>query len=153
MAAGNAVIGVAGVLTALASFGTEAERRIIDQIEESATNIEISAIRNSPKLSSLDGGSVPIDKQFWNGGLNARVGVQSSDLLWVYLEFGTGASAREILAPYPQEVKDLARQYFITGEGTLRGQPYLYPAFFTERQKFEYALRAILKDLSAKYSK
>lgn len=45
-----------------------------------------------------------------------------------YLEFGTGLNAREILAGQSEEIQVIARGYFKTGEGTLRGQPYFYPA-------------------------
>ena len=39
----------------------------------------------------------------------------------MYFEFGTGLSASQILAPYPQWVKDIAYEYYVSGKGTLIG--------------------------------
>ena len=33
----------------------------------------------------------------------------------MYFEFGTGLSASQILAPYPQWVKDIAYEYYVSG--------------------------------------
>lgn len=143
------VTGVNELMSHLMAFGQEAEQGIIDEVEDAATSIEIKAIRNKGAKLSF----ITIDKIFTNGGLRAVVGVQGENLLAVYFEFGTGLSAKQILAPYPQEVKDLAMQYFITGEGNLRGQPYLFPAYFEENPKFIKALEDLLKELTIKYSK
>jgi hypothetical protein len=108
-----------------------------DILSSTATDIEIEAIRNAP--ASWEGQPLNIkqriDKVVENDGLNWKVGVQSGDPVFeieAWLEFGTGLSAREILAnpQYTQEVRDIARRFYRNGEGRIIGQPYLMPAFF-----------------------
>jgi hypothetical protein len=45
---------------------------------------------------------------------------------------------------YDNEIRTLARLYYINGEGTLPASPYLFPAFFDERPKL---IEEIKKDL------
>jgi len=108
-----------------------------DILANTATDIEIEAIRNAP--ASWQGQPLNIkqriDKVVEDNGLNWRVGVQSGDPVFeieAWLEFGTGLSARQILSnpQYTQEVRDIARRFYRNGEGRIIGQPYLMPAFF-----------------------
>jgi hypothetical protein len=108
-----------------------------DILANTATDIEIEAIRNAP--ASWQGQPLNIkqriDKVAEDNGLNWRVGVQSGDPVFeieAWLEFGTGLSARQILSnpQYTQEVRDIARRFYRNGEGRIIGQPYLMPAFF-----------------------
>jgi hypothetical protein len=131
---------VKGLDKALADLNTKSDA-VIDAVKESlanaATDIEIQAIRNAP--STWNGLSLNIkqriDKVSENNGLAWKVGVQSGDPVFeieAWLEFGTGLSAKEILAnpQYTQEVRDIARQFYRNGEGRIIGRPYLMPAFF-----------------------
>ena len=131
---------VKGLDKALADLNTKSDA-VIDAVKESlasaATDIEIQAIRNAP--STWNGLPLNIkqriDKVSENNGLAWKVGVQSGDPVFeieAWLEFGTGLSAREILAnpQYTQEVRDVARQFYRNGEGRIIGRPYLMPAFF-----------------------
>lgn len=140
--------GVGKLKSKLERYRKETKQKLIDQIEQSATNIEIKATRNrGPKLNFIK-----IDKIITNGGLTAKVGVQGDDPLPVYFEFGTGLSAVSILANYPQYVKDIAQQYYINGKGNLRGQPYLFPAWFEERVRYEQGVRKILTNQANKFN-
>jgi hypothetical protein len=113
--------------------GKQAERAVIEQLEDTASLIEFGAKNDAPAQI----GGVPIslkqriDKVVSNGGLKWIVGVQGSDDLSAYIEFGTGLSAKEILSNpnYTQAMRDLAFTFFKTGEGTLRGTPYLFPNY------------------------
>ena len=131
---------VKGLDKALADLNTKSDA-VIDAVKESlasaATDIEIQAIRNAP--STWNGLPLNIkqriDKVSENNGLAWKVGVQLGDPVFeieAWLEFGTGLSAREILAnpQYTQEVRDVARQFYRNGEGRIIGRPYLMPAFF-----------------------
>jgi hypothetical protein len=131
---------VKGLDKALADLNTKSDA-VIDAVKESlasaATDIEIQAIRNAP--STWNGLPLNIkqriDKVSENNGLAWKVGVQSGDPVFeieAWLEFGTGLSAKEILAnpQYTQEVRDIARQFYRNGEGRIIGRPYLMPAFF-----------------------
>lgn len=108
-----------------------------DILARTATDIEIEAIRNAP--STWNGLPLNIkqriDKVVEENGLAWRVGVQSGDPVFeieAWLEFGTGLSAKEILAnpQYTQEVRDVARQFYRNGQGRIIGRPYLMPSFF-----------------------
>lgn len=85
------------------------------------------------------------------GGLKGEVGVQgfSEDdpivQIAAYIEFGTGLSAKEILSTYPQEIKEIARRYFKTGDGTIKGNPYLYNNYLALLPQFEKDLKAIIR--------
>jgi len=110
------------------------------------TNIE--ATRDAPKF-------VSIDNKFEDEGLTAKVGILGQQSVpknqsdpanvAVYFEFGTGLSASQILAPYPQWVKDIAYEYYVSGEGTLIGKPYLFNNFLKNIETFERDLNSLLE--------
>lgn len=110
------------------------------------TNIE--ATRDAPSF-------VSIGNEFEDKGLTGKVGVigkqsvaknQSDPAnMAAYIEFGTGLSASQILAPYPQWVKDIAYEYYVNGEGTLIGKPYLFNNFLRNHEVFERDLKALLE--------
>lgn len=108
-----------------------------DALANTATDIEIEAIRNAP--SQWEGLPLSIkqriDKVAEDNGLTWRVGVQSgsSDFeIEAWLEFGTGLSAKEILGrpEYTPEIRAIAQRFYRNGQGRIVGQPYLMPAFF-----------------------
>jgi hypothetical protein len=110
--------------------GKQAERAVIEQLEDTASLIEFGAKNDAPFGQGL---SIKqrIDKVGSQAGLKWIVGVQGTLDIDAYYEFGTGLSAKEILAnpDYTQEMRDLAYTFFKTGDGTLRGRPYLFPNY------------------------
>ena len=98
---------------------------------------------------------VSIGNEFEDKGLTGKVGVigkqsvaknQSDPAnMAAYFEFGTGLSAAQILAPYPQWVKDIAYEYYVSGEGTLIGKPYLFNNFLKNIETFERDLNNLLE--------
>ncbi|MDD4728980.1 MAG: hypothetical protein PHN55_09565 [Dysgonamonadaceae bacterium] len=110
------------------------------------TNIE--ATRDAPSF-------VSIGNEFKDKGLTGKVGVigkqsvakNQSDTanMAAYFEFGTGLSASQILAPYPQWVKDIAYEYYVNGKGTLIGKPYLFNNFLKNIETFERDLNNLLE--------
>ena len=110
------------------------------------TNIE--ATRDAPSFVSI--GNKIEDK-----GLTAKVGILGQQSVpknqsdpanvAVYFEFGTGLSASQILAPYPQWVKDIAYEYYVSGKGTLIGRPYLFNNFLKNIETFERDLNNLLE--------
>lgn len=61
-----------------------------------------------------------------------------------YVEFGTGSKVQ-----VPAELRDYAMQFKGAGikEVNLRARPYLYPAFFINRDKFAKACDKILREI------
>ena len=118
-------------------------------ISDFATDVEIAATRDAPNFLS-------IDKKFENGGLSAEVGVMGGQLVGenqssgyniaAYWEFGTGLSAAEITAGYPQWVKDKAMEYYVSGKGTLIGSPYLFNNFLARIPTFERKVNKMLDE-------
>jgi hypothetical protein len=141
----------------LQKFEKDGERVAVRNIGRSATNIEKASKRDAPKyIGDLKlNFDQRIDKIIENRGLSAKVGIQQvrqKGEFAVWYEFGTGLSAREILAgsDYTKEIKDLAQIFFRTGEGTLKGKPYLFPNFFKESPKLIEKLKKDLDNLAKK---
>lgn len=110
--------------------------KVKNAIADTATSIELEATRKAPNF-------VSIEKRFSDKGFTAEVGIKGSNVMAAYFEFGTGLSAAVILAPYPQEVKDIAMEFYVTGKGTLKGKPYFYPAVFKNEKILNQELKAI----------
>jgi hypothetical protein len=118
-------------------------RKMRELVVDTVTDIEIEATREAPV--SEDGDHfIHIDKRFTNNDLTGEVGVMGENNLAAYFEFGTGLSAREILAPYPQWIKDIAWKFFVTGKGTLKGKPYLYPNVLKGIPVFQRELKTLI---------
>ena len=98
---------------------------------------------------------VSIGNKIEDKGLTAKVGILGQQSVpknqsdpanvAVYFEFGTGLSASQILAPYPQWVKDIAYEYYVSGKGTLIGRPYLFNNFLKNIETFERDLNNLLE--------
>lgn len=99
---------------------------------------ELGAKRDAPRFIKINSKIEP-DK------LNGEVGVMGNDPLSAYFEFGTGLYASWILAPYPQWIKDIAMQFYVNGEGKLRGKPYLFPNFFIAQEWMLKELNKLVK--------
>ena len=128
------VIGLDSAIKALRKKGQDAERAILDELESTATNIELTAINLAP--SSISGLPLNIkqriNKKPYNKGFTWKVGIESQNDFDAYVEFGTGLSAKEILSrpDYTPEIRALAWTFRKNLKGTLKGKPYMFPAYF-----------------------
>ena len=87
---------------------------------------------------------ITVNSEITNKGLKGKVGVDGGESnIAAYFEFGTGLSARQILAPYPQWIKDIAYEFYETGKGTLKGKPYLYNNFLKNLERFKVKIGKI----------
>ena len=124
----------------LSTYKTKMFRDVVRLVENAITDVQILAMRDAPKF-------VNIDKKFTDKGLTGEVGVMGEmegNHIAAYIEFGTGLSAREILAPYPQWVKDIAHEFYVNGQGKLQGKPYLYNNFLVIAEKFKRDLKELV---------
>ena len=124
----------------LSTYKTKMFRDVVQLVENAITDVQILAMRDAPKF-------VNIDKKFTDKGLTGEVGVMGEmegNHIAAYIEFGTGLSAREILAPYPQWVKDIAHEFYVNGQGKLQGKPYLYNNFLVIAEKFKRDLKELV---------
>ena len=124
----------------LSTYKTKMFRDVVRLVENAITDVQILAMRDAPKF-------VNIDKKFTDKGLTGEVGVMGEmegNHIAAYIEFGTGLSAREILAPYPQWIKDIAHEFYVNGQGKLQGKPYLYNNFLVIAEKFKKELKELV---------
>jgi hypothetical protein len=124
----------------LSTYKTKMFRDVVRLVENAITDVQILAMRDAPKF-------VNIDKKFTDKGLTGEVGVMGEmegNHIAAYIEFGTGLSAREILAPYPQWIKDIAHEFYVNGQGKLQGKPYLYNNFLVIAEKFKRDLKELV---------
>jgi hypothetical protein len=151
------VKGLDKLLRKIQRFESDGRRVIVDELDITATSIQQEAKRRAPAYLTSTGDqrlniSQRIDKYPENNGLTWKVGIQGTQDLDAYIEFGTGSSAESILSgpQYTPEIRALAFTFYKTGDGTLRGVPYLFPAFFQESPKLIENLRKELKRLANK---
>jgi hypothetical protein len=155
MAKGRGAVIINTVGKDLEKYRKDTVKKVKDLISDFASQLELAAIADLNQASHdrdymLDSGLsnlnfINIDKKFSEGGLKAEVGVMGENELAAYIEFGTGLSASEILAPYPQWIRDIAMKFYVNGMGTLEGKPYLYNNYLRILHTFRVELDALLK--------
>ena len=123
----------------LDKYRKEQIRKMRELVVDTVKNIEVEATRKAPQF-------VTVESEFRNNDLTGEVGVWGENNLAAYFEFGTGLSAREILAPDPQWIKDIAWQFYVNGLGTLKGKPYLYPAVLRYGNEFYKKMARLVKN-------
>lgn len=124
----------------LSTYKTKMFRDVVNLVQNAITEVQILAMRDAPKF-------VNIDKKFTDKGLTGEVGVMGEmegNHIAAYIEFGTGLSAREILAGYPKWIQDIAYEFYVNGQGTLQGKPYLYNNFLVIAEKFKRDLKELV---------
>lgn len=137
-------------------------------IEYHVGEIEIEAIRAAPgpgsniatehgpeSLADIDKGKswTPISQAIGYTidpkGYSGQVFVEkSAGEVAVWVEMGTGQSARSYLATVPAEWRDIAQKYYINGKGTILNQPYILPAFLKHQIECVNDLKKALKDMT-----
>jgi hypothetical protein len=111
---------------------------IKEELEHTATDIEISAQRDAPISIAQK-----INKVASQGGLVQSIQVNAGKL-GAYVEFGTGHSAAQLVPTLEQEWQDIARKFYINGQGRLVSKPYLYPNWIRYTNGLESRLKLIL---------
>lgn len=131
------------VTSAIAKMGDMVKRGVQDEIAKSISNIQVEATNKANAISS----ELKIDEYKSDSGMTGIVSARhfANINLAAYIEFGTGIHAASLLQNYPQEVRDLAKQFYVNGKGRLFGRPYLIPAFLVERKKFLNNVKKVLR--------
>ena len=129
----------------LKKYKADQIRKMRYLVVDTVTDIEIEATRKAPVGEDGDH-FITIKSEFRNNDLTGEVGVWGENNLAAYFEFGTGLSAREILAPYPEWIREIAWKFYINGLGTLKGKPYLYPSVLKNTEIFNKKLDEIIKE-------
>ena len=129
----------------LKKYKADQIRKMRYLVVDTVTDIEIEATRKAPVGEDGDH-FITIKSEFRDNDLTGEVGVWGENNLAAYFEFGTGLSAREILAPYPEWIREIAWKFYINGLGTLKGKPYLYPSVLKNTEIFNKKLDEIIKE-------
>lgn len=141
----------------LMKYKTKLFKDVVDLVTDAIKEVEILATRDAPAF-------INISSAFENKGLTGIVGVmqggevdvyengavvgsvsKNGNEMAAYIEFGTGLSAREILAPYPEWVRKIAIQFYVNGKGLLQGKPYLFNNFLVISERFKKELDELVK--------
>ena len=148
--------GLSKVTSDLKKFGVDGTNVIKRELDLSATNIQINASASAPSYLGDANLNIKqrIDKYVSNGGLSWKVGIQGAEDLDGFIEFGCGLNFIDIVSRDPKnytpEVLEVARLFYKNGQGTLKGTPYLMPAFFEESPRLIDNLKKELKKLAEK---
>lgn len=129
--------GIEKLRAKLAALG-DVGREVVVEIESTMTDIEIDAIRAAPVAIGQK-----IQKTATRAGLSQTIKVNAGKL-GAYVEFGTGQSAAAIVPTLPDEWQDIARRFYINGQGKLIGAPYLYPNWAKHTVGFKDRLKVIM---------
>jgi HK97 gp10 family phage protein len=140
------VQGLDEAIKALAKYGEEVK---VDTAK--AMNTSMIAVESNAKLNLTQNRTVD------TGRLRASIvttKAKKEDLVastvvganyGPYIEFGTGAYARDYLASQDAEMQRYAMQFYVNGRGKLPARPFLFPAWEQERPKLEKAIAKLLK--------
>lgn len=132
------------VTNAIQKIGKKIESGVVDQVMQQTSNIEFEAKVKAQDISSY----LEIDKLISDRGLSGVVsaGHYANADLAAYIEFGTGVHAAEILQGYPKEVRELAMQFYVNGQGRMPSRPYMIPAFLRFRKQFILNIKKIVRE-------
>lgn len=140
-------------------------------VEYNIGEMELEAIRNAPGPGDLidnDYGTPEPQSEIARGrnwtpisqaigytidpsGLRGTVFVEkSAGELAIYVEFGTGQSARAYLSTVDEEFKKVAAKYYINGYGTILNRPYMLPAYYKYSVLFKKELTELVKNIKFK---
>jgi len=120
----------------------EIQEDVKDIVEETTLAIQRQAIQNAPAAGDSlattygtqkinTGINQFIGAGFDKGGLAGEVFLESgAGPLGIYIEFRTGVYSANYVPNLDPEFQAIARKYYISGKGTLVGQPFLLPAWF-----------------------
>lgn len=141
------------------------QQEVSEIIEGTLQDIEMEAIRNAPgggdRIRTENGsqsqeqiargrGWIPINQAISYRMYNKYEGEVAIDpkagdvAIWV--EMGTGQSAKFYLATVEPEWRAYAMLYYINGKGTIIAQPYLLPAFNKYQGEAVKELKELLKN-------
>lgn len=150
------VIGLLALKKKLSKMSAKIQNEVKMQVLDSATQIELDAIRNAPtELFLINGKTVnkdgvdfgqKIDKTIIKNGFAADVAVQGKSNIPIYIEFGTGTDAAQYVPTLPKDIQAYARTFYKNGKGRIKKQPYLIPAYLKESPIFIKELKKILKE-------
>lgn len=153
----------------ISALQSRVETEVKELIEYYTGEIEVEAFRAAPGSGDqirVEGGSIkyedvsekrrgqtPIAQAIGyiitDNGFSGTIYVeQSAGDIAIYVEMGTGQSAKSYLADKDPEWQALARKYYVNGLGTIIAQPYVLPAVLRNEPKLIADLQKLMNNLS-----
>ncbi len=117
----------------LKKFGLKVSSSLDQATKQAADNIAADTNTLDSDIPVI-AGSTSVSKEPIGYAVNKGDRLQQPQLA-AYAEFGTGNYAGVLLGNYPQEWKDMARRFFVNGQGRLPASPALYPSFVRHSSK------------------
>lgn len=145
------------IIRRLGTITTQLAVEIKDIVEDVTIAIERQAISNAPvageELATKYGTQTNqtginglIEHKYLNNGNIGIVYVADrAGNLPIYIEFGTGSSAAGYVPTLPKWAQEIARKYYISGNGTLIKKPYLLPAYFQHSPELYRKLKELVR--------
>lgn len=117
-----------------------------DRIKTENGSISQDSINEKYKGGASISGAITSD--IAPDGFSGRVMLdESAGAIGIFVEMGTGQSAKLYLADKSPEWKAYAMRFFITGKGTIVNQPFLLPSFMRYQIQTIKELKQLLKDI------
>ena len=137
------------------TYFNKALNKLKDLQNDFTEEVDIELAAASVDIERIAKQNAPVD----TGRLRASISANKLSLLRhevrvatnyaAYVEFGTGQKYKTYEAKLTNEWKNIAADFFKTGKGTTRPQPYLYPAVKVVlkdfKKRFKDRLKALLK--------
>jgi len=134
--------GTSQVLNRLKSISKEAELGVKSSVVRNTDQIYAEALANVPVLDGYLRGSG--NTSYSDNQLTGTVAFGGNAAPYApYVEFGTGSGV-----VIPEGFGAFAMQYFVSGKGRMKAQPYLIPAFIKNKKIFLRDMRKIAKNIS-----
>ena len=131
-------------LNKLKALEDDFAKEVDDELAAAALEIVRKAKENAPPDYSRLRGAINSEKLSL-----LRHEVRVSVNYAAYVEFGTGQNYKNYEPKLPNEWRNIAADFWKSGKGTTRAQPYLYPAVKVVlkdfKKRFKDRLKALLK--------
>lgn len=118
------------------------EQGITDELAAYGADVSRDAKQNVESNGTTDNGRLVNSIDFIPERMSVEI-VANVDYA-AYVEFGTGPYAAAYLSSKEQEWKDLARQFYVNGEGRMPAQPFIHPAIEKNRPSLLERLNNLL---------
>lgn len=129
--------GLDGTINRLKEKGRDVRVEIEAEIKAAAVKTELNAGQN---LSRYGGGLGNLLNSIKAKGQGLEWEIVAAKFYAPYVEFGTGTKVK-----VPNGLEDYAMQFFVSGKGRLPARPYLFPAFFVQKEVLLKRIKEILK--------
>ena len=161
------VRGFQEIVTRLNSYSSNVQNEVKGIVEFNLGELEREAIANAPgggdriateygtmNINNVSdkyrGSFTPVNQaigyEIERSGYKGSVFVEkSAGEISIFIEMGTGQSAKNYLSTVPQFWRAIAARYYISGDGTILNRPFLYPAYAKYSLQFQKELKQVFK--------